>query len=434
MMKHSLATFCVAAVFCINGLLCSDTSHAQQADWPQWRGPNRDGHAAKQNLLQEWPEGGPKLKWQFNDTGRGFSTLSVVDGKLFTLGANDETCNVLCIDANTGELIWSKPIGRVDKDKDYNRGWGGGPRSAPTVDGEGVFAMTDLGVVANLNITSGDVVWTADLVEDHGGKIPTWGYSESPLVDGDRVVVTPGGKNFMIALDRKTGEKVWSSEGYNEGAQYVSVMRGTQDDQPFYVTASKKGLVGSDTQTGKMLFTDSATGNKTAVIPTPILKDNFLYHSSAYGAGNSLLSLRKSDNGIAATSEYALQGKTMENHHGGVVLSDGVIYGFTKANGGNWMAQELTTGKTLWEEKIRPNRSGSICMADGRLYCYNDKDGSVILVEPSRIGFQQKGILTLPKQTDIPRGKGAIWAHPIIANQTLFIRDQDLIFAYDLRR
>ena len=170
------------------------------------------------------------------------------------------------------------------------------------------------------------------------------------------------------------------------------------------------------------------------MIPTPILTGDQLYHTSDYGAGCTLLNLQSTDGGIDAKSVYHLNGKTMMNHHGGVVLVDGVIYGNTKSNGGPWMAQDLASGETLWEEKVGRNRSGAIGYADGRLYCYNDTDGSVILVEPSRDGWKPHGQLKLPQQTELPRDKGAIWAHPVIANQTLIIRDQDLIFAYDIAR
>jgi outer membrane protein assembly factor BamB len=422
-----------ASVLAALTLTCN-LSAADEPDWSQWRGPNRDGHAAKQELLQTWPDGGPKVKWDFKAAGRGYSSVAVADGRLYTMGTQEDGCYVYCLDAQTGKQIWQRKFAAKDSSDDYNHGWGGGPRSTPTIDADQVFVLSDLGVLASLDKETGAVQWTADFVKEHGGKVPAWGYSESPLVDGDRVMVTPGGDAFMIGVDRSTGSRVWTSKGYSSDAQYVSIMRGEIGGKSYYVTASKKGLVAFDVGTGAKLFEDSATANKVAVIPTPILTDDQIYHSSAYGAGNTLLKLSEDDGAINAKSVYALQGKTMENHHGGTVLVDGIIYGFTKANGGNWMAQDLSDGQTLWEEKIRPNRSGSICYADGRLYCYNDKDGTVFLVTPSKSGWQPNGMLTLPKQTEIPRDRGAIWAHPVIANQTLFIRDQDLIYAFDIAR
>ncbi|MDE0862593.1 MAG: PQQ-like beta-propeller repeat protein [Rubripirellula sp.] len=406
---------------------------AGEEDWPQWRGPNRDGHSPAKNLIKSWPESGPPVRWTFADAGIGYSTVAVVDGRLYTLGSSEGRCFAICLNLKDGALIWKTDFCRAGTSDDYNNGWGGGPRSTPTVDGDQVFVLSDIGVLACLDKASGKIRWKTDLVIDHGGKIPTWGYSDSALVDGARVVVTPGESKFLLAVDRDNGKEVWKSKGFNAGAQYVSIMKGKVDQTTFYLSASKTGMVAFDTQTGIELFADTASGNRIAVIPTPILHQNQIYHTSAYGAGNTLLNLSSAGQGsLKAESAYHLQGKTMENHHGGVVLVDGTIFGFSKANGGVWMAQDLETGSTLWEEKIRPNKSGSICYADQRLYCYNDKDGTVFLVEPSRSGWLKKGSLQLPRQTEIPRGKGAIWAHPVVAAQTLIIRDQDLIYAFEI--
>ena len=415
-------------------LFTSTTVFADNADWPQWRGPNRDGKAAPQKLLQKWPAGGPSLTWSYRNAGAGYSAVSVSDGRIYTMGARNGSCFAFCLDAKSGEQIWEAKISRAGTGDDYNDGWGAGPRSTPTVDGNQVFVISDIGTVAALDKTSGDVQWSVDLVGDFGGSIPKWGYSESALVDGKRVIVTPGGSNFMVGLDRLTGKQIWGSKQASAEAQYVSVMKGNVGSSSFYVTASKPGLLAFDANTGEKLFSNESTGNDVAVIPTPILDGNRLYHTSDYGAGCVLLNLSKAGRGIIAKEIYHLTGKTMMNHHGGVIFLDGVIYGNTKSDGGPWMAQDLNSGETLWQEKIGRNKSGSIAFADGRLYCYNDKDGSVILVEPNRNGWKPHGELKLPQQTEIPRNKGAIWAHPVIANQILIIRDQDLIFAYDISR
>ncbi|MEO1524833.1 MAG: PQQ-binding-like beta-propeller repeat protein [Planctomycetota bacterium] len=410
-------------------------SLAGESDWPQWRGPNRDGHAAPQSLLQEWPDGGPALAWKAADLGTGYSAVSVVDDRVYTMGSKDGKSLVICLSLDDGSVVWQTPIGRAGNQDDYNVRWGDGQRCTPTVDRGQVFVISDVGTVASLDASNGEMKWSVEMVGDYGGSIPIWGYSESPLVDGDRVVVTPGEANFLVAFDRNSGQRVWGSKGVDAPAQYVSVMKGQVGSRSFYVTASTTGLLAFDVDGGEKVFEDSATANKTAVIPTPVLEKDLLYHTSAYGAGNTLLRLSESDGPtINAKSVYALKTKSMENHHGGVVLVDGTIYGFTKSSGGNWMAQDLESGETLWQERVRPNRSGSICFADGRLYCYNDKDGTVILVEPSRDQWKPKGTLKLPAQTTIPRGSGAIWAHPVVAAGKLIIRDQDLMYAFDIAR
>jgi outer membrane protein assembly factor BamB len=401
-------------------------------DWPQWNGPLRDGHAAEQKLLEKWPEGGPKLLWTFKNAGAGYSASSIADGKLFSIGATEKDCNVFCLDAKTGEQLWSQRIDRASVDGDYLHGWGGGPRSAPTVHNGKVYALSDLGTLAVLDAKSGKVDWSVNLVSDFGGKVPKWGYSESPLIDGDRVIVTPGGKNFLIGLDLKNGKQNFSSESMDVPAHYVSVVKGNFQGKPVYVTASQPGLFGIDAVSGKKLFENAASGNPTAVIPTPIVKGDLVYHTSAYGAGNVLVRIEADGAGMAAKQIYHEKAKSMENHHGGVVLLDGVIYGFSKADGGVWMAQDLESGKVLWSQKVGRNASGSIALADGLLYCYSDKEGKCILAAPNRTGWKPLGEFALPEQTSSDRGKGAIWAHPVIANQKLFIRDQELIYAYDI--
>ncbi len=418
----------VASVIQIGHLSAGD------ADWPQWRGPARDGHAAPQSLLQDWPEGGPKLKWEFRGAGIGYTAPAIVNDKLFTMGTKGDQCFAMCVQAGSGQLIWETPVSRASSEADYAHGWGGGPRSTPTVDGDHVYVLSDVGVLACLQVGDGKLVWSVDFVAQFGGSIPKWGYSESVLIDGDRVLGTPGGANFVVGLDKRTGTKLFGSVNYDDAAQYVSIIKHTYQGTAFYVTAGKKGVVGIDCQTGNILFTDSATANDVAVIPTAVAKDDLIYHTSDYGAGNTLLRLTANEGKVSADSVYHLNAKSMQNHHGGVVLVDNVIYGFTKTNGGEWMAQDLQSGDTLWSEKLRPNRSGAISYADNRLYCYNDEEGSVILVEPSRSGWKAHGKLTLPEKTKIDRGSGAIWAHPTIANQTLYLRDQDLIFAFDIAR
>lgn len=426
----------VSIVACVATLTVGSWSFAGDADWPQWRGPNRDGHAAPQALMQEWPAGGPKAKWEFRGTGIGYSAFSIVDDRLYTMGSKGSDCFTMCIDTATGELVWETVTSRAAVEGDYAHGWGGGPRSTPTVDGDFLYSLSDVGVLACLQRTDGKMIWSVDFVNQFGGSIPKWGYSESVLIDGDRVIGTPGGKEFMVGLNKATGEKVWATQEVQETAQYVSAIKHTLGDIAFYVTANKTGLVGVDAVSGKPLFQNAATGNEVAVIPTPIATGELVYHTSAYGAGSTLLRLTPGANRTITTETvYHLSSpKDMQNHHGGVVLVDGVIYGFAKSSGGVWMAQDLESGEAIWTEKVGRNKSGAITYADGRLYCYNDEDGSVILVEPSREGWKPHGEMKLPEKTKVERDKGAIWAHPIIAGQTLYLRDQDLIFAFDIAR
>jgi len=433
-MITSRITQCLASL-ALSAATFATVSWSGETDWPQWRGPNRDGIAAPQSLLKEWPAGGPKIKWEFRDAGLGYSGFSVRDKVMFTMGTREDGCYVMSVDTTKGELLWQTKIGRASTGEDYAHGWGGGPRSTPTIDGDFIYALSDVGALACLSAEKGDLIWSVDFVADYQGAIPKWGFSESVLIDGDRVIATPGGTSFMVALDKKTGKEVWKSEGHENSAQYVSPIKHTVGDVSFYITASKSGLVAFDTQSGKLLFSNAGTGNEVAVIPTPISHENYIYHTSDYGAGNVLLRLTAGENRtIKAEQVYHESTKSMQNHHGGVVLVDGVIYGSTKVSGGAWMAQDLESGETLWMERMRPNRSGSIAYADGLLYCYNDEDATLWLVQPSREEFKKVGELKLPETTKTDRGSGAIWAHPVIADGMLYLRDQELIFAFDIAR
>ncbi|MCU0709631.1 MAG: PQQ-like beta-propeller repeat protein, partial [Pirellula sp.] len=360
----------------------------------------RDGQAAPQGRLKTWPEGGPNLKWNYKNAGLGYSTVSTSNGRLFTMGQRGDDCVAICLDSSTGKELWVQRIDRGTKKDDYLTEWGGGPRGSPVVDGNLVYFLSDLGELACLQADTGAKVWSVNFVKDLGGKVPQWGYSESVLIDGNRVVGTPGGENFMVAFDKKSGERVWTSKGFGDGAEYVSIMKATIGGVPIYITACKPGLVAFHAETGELQFTSPKTGNRVAVIPTPIVRGNEIYHSS--------------------------------NHHGGYVFHDGAIFGFTNALRGVWMAQDWKTGQVLWSKKVGNGRSGSIAMADGLLYCYDDSDGICYLVKPSREGWEELGQVKLPEQTSTDRGRGAIWAHPIIANKTLFIRDQELIYAFDI--
>ncbi|MEL7264855.1 MAG: PQQ-binding-like beta-propeller repeat protein [Planctomycetota bacterium] len=338
-------------------------------------------------MLSSWPDGGPKLKWSATDLGAGFSSISQSGDRLVTLGTEGQNCLAICLNAKDGSTIWKRVIGETATDKGYNTGWGGGPRSSPTISGDRVYVLSDLGQLAALRLSSGDPIWTVDLVGELGGKIPTWGYSASPLIDGDRVVIGVGGKSFLIALNKDTGNTLLRSSGSDEddgsidGAEYVSVMKHTVHGKSLYICASRSGLMGFDVESMKRTFHAPATGNRVAVIPTPICVDDLIYHTSAYGAGCQLVRVLPDGK---TRIEYAKNNQTMENHHGGTVLVDNVIYGFSKQMGGGWMAHDFESGQNLWNERIRGVRSGSIAYADGLLYCYNANAGKLLLVRPNR--------------------------------------------------
>lgn len=395
--------------------------------WPQWGGPNRDHKSSATGLLQEWPEAGPSLAWKFADAGLGYSSFSVLDGKLYTLGQKDGQNFLICVNVGTGVEAWRTAVAPAVDEDAYLHGWAGGPRGTPTIHEDAVYATDDGGTLVKCDRTTGELKWKVDL-KDFGGRIPKWGYSASPLIDGNRVVVCPGGEQFLVVLDAGTGKKVLSSSGFSERAHYVSVMKHTVGGIDTYVTAASAGLVGFSAKTGEALWTNGSSGNGTATIPTPILKGNLVYHTSDYGTGCVLVELTADGDKISAREVY--KSKNMQNHHGGVILLDGNIFGLKK--GGGWVCHDFMTGDVKWNKRISGERSASVAYADGRIYIYGDGSGTCYLVEPSAEEWVEHGKLTIPEETAIDRGRGAIWAHPVIAEGKLFLRDMDLIYAFDI--
>ena len=336
--------------------------------------------------------------------------------------------HVICLDATNGTLVWRTPLGEALPESSYNQAWAGGPRSTPTIAGDFVIATDDGGRVACLNRSSGEIVWQVSML-DMGGKIPKWGYSASPLVDGNRVVVCPGGKNFLVALDLATGEKVLESTGYDKTAHYVSVVKHQVGNTACYISASEDGLVSFSAQTGEVLWTNNSSGNSVATIPTPVIKGDLVYHTSDYGTGCVLVRVSETANGVEATEVY--KSKNMQNHHGGVVLLGDSLFGYKRKGG--WVCQDFMTGEVKWYDRISGDGSAAIAYADGRLYLFGESSGICYLVEPSDESWIEKGKLELPTQTNLDRKRGKIWAHPVIAEGKLYLRDMDLIYAFDIK-
>jgi len=400
-------------------LLLALSVPAFAADWPQWRGPNRDDISTETGLLKQWPADGPKRVWLFDKAGQGYSGFSVAGGKLFTLGTRDGKEILLALDSNTGKELWAAPIGDI-----LGNGWGDGPRGTPTVDADRVYAISGKGNLVCADASSGKVKWTKSM-QDLGGKTPGWGYTESPLVDGKLVIATPGGdKGTVAAFDKMTGAVAWQSADITEGAQYSSIMPATIGGKKQYVQLVMQTLFAVDPATGKLLWRSPWSG-KTAVIPTPIIKGDEVFISSGYGVGCKKVKV----GGAEATDVF--MNKDLENHHGGVVLVGDHLYGHS--NKGGWTCMAFSDGTVKWAEKGAVGK-GAVSCADGMLYCLDEKKGTVALVEASPNGWSEKGRFTLEPQATDRNPKGAIWVHPVIANGKLYLRDQNFIYCYDVKK
>jgi outer membrane protein assembly factor BamB len=389
------------------------------ADWPQWRGPDRTDVSKETGLLKKWPDEGPQRVWLFKEAGLGYAGPSIAGGKLFTMGTRENEEVLLALDANSGKELWVAKLGKV-----LENNWGNGPRGTPTVDGDHVYTLSGEGLLACAQVADGKIVWTKAM-KDVGGKIPGWGYTESVVVDGAQVVCTPGGDQGTIAAFNKTdGNLLWQSKGIKDTAQYASIIPATINGEKQYVQLTMESVLGVSAKDGALLWRVDFPG-KTAVIPTPIVKDNFVFVTAGYGVGCKLIEIKP---GNQATEVYA--NKIMKNHHGGVVLVGDHVYGHS--DGVGWVCMEFKTGNQVWAERSKLGK-GAVTCADGMLYCLDEGSGAVALVEASPKGWSEQSRFKLDPQTTIRSPQGRIWTHPVIANGKLYLRDQDLISCYDVK-
>ncbi len=392
-------------------------STAADFDWPQWRGPDRSDVSRETGLLKSWPAEGPPRVWLYENAGNGYSAPAIVKGKFFTLGTRDGSEVLLVLDANTGKELWTAKLGAV-----LDNDWGDGPRGTPTVDGDRVYALTGPGNLVCISATGGKILWQIAMT-DLGGSRPNWGYTESVLVDGDSVLCTPGGsKGAVAALDKMTGKVRWQSKDFKDLAHYSSIVPARINGTAQYVQRTEKSVVGIDAGNGRLLWHTSFPG-RTAVIPTPIVKENEVYVSAGYGAGSKMVRI---GGGNEVTVVY--ENKVMKNHHGGVIRVGDYLYGHADAG---WVCQDFKTGEEVWNH--RDFGKGAVAYADGMLYCLEEGSGTVLLVEASPEAWSERGRFKLEPQTKIRSSRGRIWTHPVISNGKLYLRDQDLIYCYDVK-
>jgi outer membrane protein assembly factor BamB len=411
------------------------------ADWPQWRGLNRDGVSKETGLLQQWPEGGPKLIWQVKDVGEGYSTPSVVGDRIYLLGSeglDDES--VYCLSATDGKTIWTTRLGKVGPNINAHYP---GARSTPTIDGNRLYALSSDGDVACLETKTGKIFWQKSVRIEFGGKTGWWAYAESPLIDGDVLVCTPGGAEAtMVALKKGTGEVIWKyASPEADDAGYSSVIVVETDGVKQYVQLLDKGLVGLDAKTGKQLWRYTGIIKQYPNIPTPVSRNDVVYGSTAKGGGG-FVRLKRTGSGVAVEELFA--SSKLPTAIGGSVEVNGYLYG---TNGAGLMCVEVPSGDVKWQE--RGVGVGSVCYADGRLYVHAENmTGEVALVEATPEGYREKGRFTPPdgpmnrkspltervlSEAKSKVGDGRTWAYPIIANGRLYIRDWNCLWCYDVK-
>lgn len=434
--------------YCVFAVLLGATSYAGALDWPQWQGPDRDAVSKETGLLKEWPKQGPPLAWKVKDLGGGYSEPSIAAGRIFGMSKRDGKDVVWALSESDGKTIWVTPLGpsaaqRMPQGQE-------GPACTPTVDGEHLYAIANGGEIACLQVDDGEVVWQRSMTRDLGGRPPVWSYRESPLIDGDKLICTPGAPDAtIVALDKLTGNPIWkckvpedSSGGSSaprgrggrsrpdmSSAGYASAIAIDIDSQRQYVQLTAKALVGVAASDGKFLWRYSKPANFMGInCTTPLYHDGMVFASSAYGTGGGLVNLTKDADGAIKADEVWFT-KKLQNHHGGVIFFNGCLYGASGGNeGGALVCLDFKTGNVLWNQRTEGRApKGSIALADDRFY-YRCEDGTMLLIEPSSKEYLERGRFLQPDRSTAPD-----WSHPVIANGKLYLRDQDVLLCYDVK-
>lgn len=395
-------------------LVCASVgAMAQQAggEWPQWRGAKRDGISTETGLLKQWPAEGPPLAWKATGAGRGYSSVSISKGRIYTLGLRGDKEYVIAFDAATGKEAWATAHGSA-----FRNDRGDGPRGTPTVDGDRVYSLGGGGDLSAVDAKTGKIVWQMNVLQKFGGSNITWGISESPLVVGEKLLVNAGGKDAsIVALNKADGSLIWKSQSDRSG--YSSGMPVEVGGKTQVVFFTHTRVVGLDAKDGKLLWEYPKAANDVANAATPVVRGSRVWVSSDYGNGGGLVEI-KSD-GKAQEVYFT---KEMRNHHSSSILIGDHLYGFS---GGILTAMKFDTGEVAWKD--RSVGKGSLVYADGMLYALSE-NGVVGLIEATPTGYVEKGRFRIP-QDSLPT-----WAHPVVAGGRLYLRDQDTLYAYDVRQ
>jgi outer membrane protein assembly factor BamB len=388
---------------------------AAASDWPQWRGPDRNGLSKEKGLLQQWPSSGPPLAWSISSLGAGYGSMAIAGDRIFVQGARNRQSIVYALNRADGKGLWSKAIGG-----EGTNDRGSGPRGTPTVDGDRVYALTEQGDLICLKAADGTAVWQRNILADFRGRQIPWLISESPLVDGDSVIVTPGGpKAGIVALDKLTGKTKWASEELSDEAGYASPIAADVQGVRVVMTLTQRAGVGVRASDGKLMWRYQQVANDTANVATPVFHESKVFYTSNYGTGAALLGLTAQSGEVKAQEIYFT--REMQNHHGGVVLVDGYLYGFHNAI---LTCMDFATGKTQWRD--RSVGKGTLTYADGNLYLFSE-DNVIGLAAASPAGYREKGRFKISDQG------WPSWAHLVVSGGRMYVRNQGMLMAYDVR-
>lgn len=387
---------------------------AYSDDSPQFRGANRDGIFAEKGLMQAWPDDGPPVAWRASGLGDGYSSVSVVKGKIYTTGMLDDLNGYVFVMDLDGTVTNKFQYGPETQEKQAP-----GPRSTPTVDGDRLYLMSGLGVLYCIDVPGAKVLWKQDLMAKFGAENSRWNVAESVLVDSSRVYCTPGGPQaLMAALDKNTGETVWATTGLDDRTSYCTPVSATHNGRRMLLNATSKYFIGVDFETGALLWKHPHKAPYDIHAVSPVYKDGLVYFTAGEGSGGGAIEISPD----ATSVQEKWTDTNLDCFHHGVVESGGYIYGCGQKE---LVCLEMTTGKLMWS--TREIREGVVVAAEGMLYIYEGpKSGVVSLVKMSPEGYSRTG------RFDVKDGTNNHWAHPVISNGRLYIRHGDTLLAYDI--
>lgn len=388
---------------------------AAMNDWPQWRGPNRDGLSTETGLLRQWPGDGPQLLWSAAGLGKGYGSMAISGDRIYLQGSTGNQSHVHCLSRDGGKLIWKAPMGPMgDNDR------GDGARGTPTVAGDLLYALSEEGLLACLKTADGSPVWRKQILKDYKAENPHWLLSESPLVDGNMVLVTPGGSGAgIVAIDRANGQEIWRCRELSDPAHYSSLVTGAVDGIRFATTMTSAAGVGVRLSDGKLMWRYERACNNVANCATPVVSGNRVFYTSDYGTGGGLVELTPSSGALSAKEVWF--NRDMRNHHGGVVLVKDHLYGFSSQI---LTCMAFATGQVAWRD--RSVGKGSLTYADGMLFLLGENQ-TAGLAEATPEGYREKGRFRIE---DL--GKPS-WAYPVVCGGRLYIRNQDKLSCYSVK-
>lgn len=391
---------------------------APQASWPQFLGPHRDNRSSETGLMQKWPDEGPALVTTISGFGVGFSDISIADGVVYSMGNRDEREFVFAYRLDSGEKVWE-----FDCAAAYHNGFGDGPRSTPTIDGERLFALGATGELVCLERKTGTPVWRKNIVKEFGSAVPGWGICESVLIDEDHVICTPGGKDATLAaLDKSNGNTIWKAAvPDNDRIAYSSIIAIDVGGVKQYVQVTAKGTIGIRASDGKFLWRDDSAANGTANCCAPVATDGMVFTASGYGKGGSMVEL--SSHGGETSCLLAWHANKMQVHHGGLTLVEGYVY--ASSDSGGLTCLELKTGKMKWQN--RSVGKGSVTWVEGKLIVRSEQ-GPVACVAATPEEYRELGRFSPKVRSNKPA-----WPYPVVTGGKLFLRDQDILQIYDVK-